>query len=570
MKFLLRAITGFCLFTITIGLVGLGIWRVMDAFEQSGNSKNQAGKERSFIVQVGTLAPSTIQPRITAFGSIRAWRTLDIRSPVQEPIVELSKNFRDGAFVQQGELLFRVDDSDAKRSVADAHLALQQADVDYTEAVESIGLVESEVGTALRQLELRKSDLERKKKLIKQGYASENLGDDAAYAVAAAEQVLSSKQKAVVAAKKTVEMTRQAVERTKIKLREAEKELKDTRYYSPFSGQLTSVVATLGRRVTTSEILAKLIDPAGLEVSFRVLDDEYGRLLSDKGDGSLRPRPVKITLELGSRKVVANGVVDRSAAETSLAQGGQIIFARLTGKDRYTFKPGDFVTVEVEEEALQNVAILPASAVSSDGRIFIVNKDERLKEVQGELVRRQGQNWIMSGLPFGESYVRARLPYLSDNIKVKTRREGQSPKPMEMTNLSEERRSKLIAFVKTNKRMPDAVKSRLVKRLSQAEVPKSLVERFEKRLARKSNSRQFASRNLPRQSRPVEGNIEAVADTQLVSLSAEDRRRLKAFIESRQRMPAQEKRRILSKLDAPKVPKEMVDRIEARIKGQSQ
>jgi hypothetical protein len=224
--------------------------------------------------------------------------------------------------------------------------------------------------------------------------------------------------------------------------------------------------------------------------------------------------------------------------------------------------------VEVEEEPLHNVAVLPASALSTDGRIFLVTKDNRLKEFKGELVRRQGQNWVVSDLPFGETYVKARSPYLSENIKVQPRREVQSHIPQAMTILNEDRRLKLIALVKKNKGIPDAAKTRIVKRLSQPQVPVSLVERFERRLA-KAEPPESSSMRIQVKSRPVEGPTDPVADARFVALSAEDRKRLKSFVESRRRMPDQEKSRILSQLNQPKVPKEMIDQLEARIKRQS-
>ncbi len=569
MRFLGRAISGLVLTAITLALIVGGIWRMYSAYDEASRKTPPSSSERSFIVETDILKPTTVSPIISAYGEIRAWRTLDVRAAVQGPIVELSENFRDGATVAQGELLFRIDDTDAKRRVADAKLALLQAEFDSAEAKEKILLVEAEGKTAARQVELKKNDYKRKEQLVTQGHATEILMDDAAFALATAEQTLTAKQQALITARKAIQVTKQAVERARITLADFEKELSDTEYHAPFLGQLTDVVATLGRRVAVNEIIGKLIDPAGMEVSFRVLDDEFGRLLDEDGNGRLKALPATVSLKLGERTLTADAIVDRPAAESSLADGGQLIFARLTGTKTGIFRPGDFVNVDVKEPPISNIAILPASAVTTDGRIFLVDSQQRLKETKGKLVRRQGQNWLMSDLPFGQTYIRARLPYLSEGIKIQPRRLGEPVKEPEKISLDSDRRAKLIAFVENNKRMPAPAKQRILGQLAKEKVPEQLVNRLESRLSKRqgrnagavqNKSRQLAANRLPEQP-------QSTASRSLIDLSPERRDRLKAFIESSNRMPDEVKQRLIAKLSETKVPKDMVDRLEARMKG---
>lgn len=569
MRFLGRAISGLVLTAVTLALIGGGIWRMYSAYDEASRQAPRNPAERSFIVETDVLKPTTVSPIISAYGEIRAWRTLDVRAAVQGPIVELSENFRDGATVSKGELLFRIDDTDAKRRVADAKLALLQAEFDHAEAKEKILLVEAEGKTAARQVELRKNDYKRKEQLVTQGHATEILMDDAAFALATAEQTLTTKQQALITARKSIQVTKQAVERARITLADFEKELTDTEYHAPFTGQLTDVIATLGRRVAVNEIVGKLIDPAGMEVSFRVLDEEFGRLLSDDGAGRLKALPATVSLKLGERTIKADAVVDRPAAESRLADGGQLIFARLTGKNSGIFRPGDFVNVDVREQPIENIAVLPASAVTTDGRLFLVDSEQRLKETKGRIVRKQGQNWIMADVPFGQSYVRARLPYLSDGIKIQPRRIGEPVKEPARISLDSDRRAKLIAFVENNKRMPPPAKQRILGQLNKEKVPQQLVERLERRLSqrRDRNADGGRDKNQKVAANRLPGQPQSTASRSLIDLSPERRDRLKAFIEANNRMPDEVKQRLIAQLSESKVPKDMVDRLEARMKG---
>jgi len=53
----------------------------------------------------------------------------------------------------------------------------------------------------------------------------------------------------------------------------------------------------------------------------------------------------------------------------------------------------------------------------------------------------------------------------------------------------------------------------------------------------------------------------------MLELSAERRARLVAFVESNQRMPAEAKARVLARLNEPRVPANMVARLEGRMGG---
>ena len=80
--------------------------------------------------------------------------------------------------------------------------------------------------------------------------------------------------------------------------------------------------------------------------------------------------------------------------------------------------------------------------------------------------------------------VRERTPLLGAGIKVRplqpeATRQVQEPETVE---LSDERRAKLVEFVKANQFMPDDVKTRLLTALQAPRVPAQMVERLESRM----------------------------------------------------------------------------------------
>jgi multidrug efflux pump subunit AcrA (membrane-fusion protein) len=481
MKFLGRALSGLVLFSVTVGLIGLGVWKIYSAVDETGNRRPSQARERDYNVDVATIAAGTVTPVISAYGQIRAWRMLEIRAAEKGPIIDISRNFRDGAIVKAGELLFRVDPTDFARRVRDAEIALAQAKTDWSEAKDTLSLSAADVKIARRQLALKKSDLQRKTELKRKGFVAEATLEATKNETENAQQALSTKLQSQITAGMRIQSGGLAVERAKIILEEANKALRDTVYLAPFAGPLNEVIATLGKRVSENEKLGVLIDPASLEVSFRVSDEEFGRLLADGTAGTLRALTVKIRLDLGSRKITIDGFLDRAASVTDLAKGGRTVFARIAPGAGLQIRPGDFVTVEVFEEQLNNVVRVPVDAVTDDGKIFLLADGDRLEVHQARILRREVNSVIVTGVPIGREYVKARQPFLAAGVKVRPLRSGAPPPPTHLV-LSKERRDALIAYVKSRRRMPDHVKERILKRLAQPKVPIAMVERFEKRM----------------------------------------------------------------------------------------
>ena len=115
----------------------------------------------------------------------------------------------------------------------------------------------------------------------------------------------------------------------------------------------------------------------------------------------------------------------------------------------------------------------------------MVGEDERLKEAEVQLVRRQGNDVLVRSRELRDAKVVAeRSPVLGAGIKVRVLlAEGEDePVAPSTIKLDPERRAKLIAFVEGNKYIPKDAKNRILDQLKKPEVPSAVVERLEKRI----------------------------------------------------------------------------------------
>ena len=131
---------------------------------------------------------------------------------------------------------------------------------------------------------------------------------------------------------------------------------------------------------------------------------------------------------------------------------------------------------------------LDASAflLGADGKVLVLDPDDRLQALAVDLIRRQGDEVLLRGAGLeGREVVIGRTPLLGAGIRVRPLREDASaevPQEPDMVDLSEERRDRLVAFVEGNTRLPEDVKARVLGALASGRVPAQMVQRIESRM----------------------------------------------------------------------------------------
>lgn len=544
MRFLTRSLLGLFLLTLTAGLLALAGNTVFSVLQEraSGGRGAQEARERVFTVEVIPFRSGTHVPVIETFGEVVSGRTLEIRAPAAGRIVALSPNFREGGSVAAGELLFQTDPANAETRLAVARNELAEAEADLAEAEAQLPLAEEEVRAAEVQLELRRRSLERQRSLVSRGVGTDAATEAAELNVSAAEQTLIAKRQALANVKARIARARTALERRRINLAEAERLLADTTVRAPFAGVLADVTAVLGRLVNANERLGNLIDPGALEVAFRISSEAFNALSA--APGGLEGARVRVEYAPGGLSFEAP--IARVSAAVGEGRTGRELFARLGPGAMLTLRPGDFVSVEVYEPPLSGVARIPASAVNAAGEVLVVGPGERLEAARVEVLRKQGDDILVraEGLE-GRQIVAIRAPRLGAGIKVRPRAAGdRSLEERETVELNAERRARLKAAVEGNTRMPEAARARVLAALDEARVPREMVERIEARMG-----------------------AAAAAEGEMVSVPEEQRRRMIAFIEANEQIPAERKAAIIEALGQERLPRAMVERITQRMGG---
>lgn len=497
MKFLRRSLFGLFLLSSCAGLVFAAGYRMYTAVQTRAaqDGFKPPARERQFAVNVVTVDVAEIAPELSTFGEVLARRTLELRAPQGGEIIELASAFEDGGTVKAGEVLLRVDPTDALANVRVAQADLQEAEAELSDALRGLEIAQDDLAAARAQLVLRTAALTRQRDLAERGVGTASLVEAVALSEAVAQQSVLSKRQSLATAKARVDQSKNGVLRSEINLSEAQRSLEETAVVAAFDGALSGVSVALGALITANEQIGSLIDPNDLEVAFRVSTQQYSHLTS--AENGLPKLPITASLRLADLDLTTRGHVIRESATVGAGQTGRLLFARLDTS--LGLRPGDFVTVRIQEPMLSDVARLPAAAVDGANTVLAVMDDNRLETLPVSVLRRVGDDVIVDATGIAERIIVAeRSPLLGSGIRVRIIGADDlsdaptarvlSPKTLKSSGqvqtieLTDAHRAKLLAFVQNNTRMPADVRSRMVEQLQAKEVSADLIARLESRM----------------------------------------------------------------------------------------
>jgi len=490
MNFLLRSFLGLIILSITLGFLIFGSFVLIEALkkrsEKSDNRRFQ--KERVFAVNVETLNKQIASPKILSYGEIYSKRMLEIRPLVSGRLDYVSEKFVEGGYVKSGDILFRLNQKDYLNELEIAEIDLEDTKAQLSEAISKLDYANLEFEVSESQLNLRKNALDRQTQLAESGLITSSQLENTQLAYSSSKQQFLNKQNLVKSSKNAIDKLKIQLKRRSISIDKAKRNLDETEIKAPFDGIIASVNILPGSVINKNEKLGTLLDPNSLEVMFNLSANEFARVI-DK-DGKLLNLDIIAYLKLSNNDIPFSGKIERINPEIMNIGSGRKLFASINLGENKTLRPGDFVVLEIKEPSLKNITVLPSSAVTIDGKIFILEEDNRLKEIEVTILRRQGNEVIVSGAPTDKEYVMQRSPQLGNGLKIKPLRKKDREisnsvnlsKNNELVTISPEKQKKLINILDKLDRMPKSVKDRLYEEINSGKIKAKTLKRLEKNM----------------------------------------------------------------------------------------
>lgn len=348
----------------------------------------------------------TVTP--TETGTVDSDATAQVKAEVAGRIVELAA--AEGARVEAGDLLARLDASELEARVALARSSLDAARMRLESARISLPLEQARTRAALAEAQARYDDAKQRydkkhklyeSKLIPQGEMETSRTDLAA--AAAGLQAAQANQEQVALQQRQIEIAAADVKQQQAALRVAEVHLDHTCIRAPVAGTVVEWPIKLG----------ELMQPGGVVARITRLDALYVKAQIDEVDLSRLRAGQRSKVQFDTQPGVA---YDATLFEISSAVSVEKLKSRnVTVKLRLAqpppfLRPGMSADVEIIVDTLKDVPVVPAQTVMAKDKdkerfVYVLEHDKIVRRA----IETGRSNWdhteVLKGLNEGDAVV---------------------------------------------------------------------------------------------------------------------------------------------------------------------
>ena len=319
--------------------------------------------------------------------------------------------FENGQTVTQGQALVKIDDTDARNSLAssEAQLSASGAQLKATEnQLNSSQLAMDKVKT---NYESAQRDYDRKLALYNQGAVAKTEFESAQTALKNAQTDLSSAENSIEAAKLNIDTQKANINSAQVNSNIQKNSLQNTTITAPISGVMDGKNVSIGQYINIGTVLGKVKDTSSINAVIQVKESD---LTYVKVGG-------KATLKLdGESSKEYEGIIqniDAAADSSSRVFSCKIKIDNKNGE----LKPGVFGKVEIETGSTKKSMSLPIEALGgSEGNyyVFVNNKGvaKKCTVTTGEVSKDTIE--IKSGIQAGNEVIITNVSTLLDGETI--------------------------------------------------------------------------------------------------------------------------------------------------------
>ncbi len=336
------------------------------------------------------LAPESYTVTLETQGEVRARTTSTLIPEVRGQIVDVARNFTEGGFFEEGDVLLEIDDSDYQTELIVADAALAQAELREFEE--------------LARYEQAKLDWER----LNPGVEANPL-------------TLREPQ---------LKQARAATASAKARLTTAERNLERTKIRAPYAGRVLSKNVDVGQYVSPGNQLARIyaVDFAEVRLPLTATQFSFLDLPSVyRGENpSFREGPVVTlsstigteTYEWRGRITHTEGLVDSRSRQLFVVAQVRNPYGE-SADGRPPLKVGSFVQAKIEGKTLEDVYVIPRVLLRENEFVLLVDSENYLSRRSVELAWETDEVIVVqSGLNAGDKLCLTEVPYALEGWPV--------------------------------------------------------------------------------------------------------------------------------------------------------
>ena len=389
-------------------------------------AETAAAKEHTSPAEIGVIAihsrAAIIDSAVVLRGQTEAARQIDVRSETSGLVI--SEPLRKGAFVEQDQLLCRLDPGTRLASLAEARARLAEAEARVPEAEAQLPRAEAQLETARAQLETAfaqraeaEINLNAALKLSEDGFASDTRVASSKAAMRAAEAGVTSAKAGVKSAEAGVKSAQSGllsvkagIQSTEAAVAAAEREIMRLEIKAPFEGLLETDTAELGALMQPGSVCATVIQLDPIKLVGFVPETEIDRV----SVGSLAGARLTGGSELRGR------VTFLSRSADPLTRTFRVEIA--VPNPALGVRDGQTVEIIIASEGAEAHLVPQSSLTLNDDGILgvrLVDPDDMALFQPVELLRDTAEGVWIAGLPVEADVIVIGQEYVVDGVPVR-------------------------------------------------------------------------------------------------------------------------------------------------------
>ncbi|MCB1615415.1 MAG: efflux RND transporter periplasmic adaptor subunit [Pseudomonadales bacterium] len=222
-----------------------------------------------------------------------------------------------------------------------------------------------------------------------------------------------------------VKQSAETLQAARKKLDQSQHDLNNTRISTGFTALISKKQVDAGQFITRGSPIANLINTAIGEIHLPVRAEEL-LLISEKPFTSSPGNRVTLSLQLGSDIINREAQITRIEANidektrTYTAVASLLDPYALNNSSALPMAFGSFVSATIESRPLENLFVIPSTALQIDGSVFIVDSENKLRKRPVSVLQKTDSDIIINkGINVGERVVTTPLAEMFNGLEVR-------------------------------------------------------------------------------------------------------------------------------------------------------
>lgn len=386
---------------------------LLSACSQQAPETTPAAVEKITPVQVETVTSGSVTLDAGLSAKLAPSQEVQISPKASGKITALPVKL--GQYVQQGTVLFRLDEVDLANAVKQAEAALQvaQANLRQTDNSSISGLEQAK--NSLKQAEQALKDAQvnqrRMQQLFNEGAISAQQLEQANTQLTNAQTAYANAQQSLQTAQQMtgVEVSEASLKQAQVNLQNARTQLANAVVTAPFSGYISSVTGEIGQFASPSAPVVTLVNTNPLIVKANIAEDDITKVkvgtnvkievtalgkeldakvtaVSPVMDSQLKAYPIEISIPNPSNELKSDMVVNVKFNFQTSAQENKLVISRKAIFER----EGKKYVYVIEGDVAKQVEITTGQGTSDKIEVLTGLKEGAQIVVKGQTLLKDG------------------------------------------------------------------------------------------------------------------------------------------------------------------------------------